>query len=993
MQQTRADLNAHLVVIALVVASLLLAILLLPTDAQLGIHLQSDADTRRAQYFLESALRKDGFRREIVIPLAKIALETGQTEMGLAALRHLDPQALTDADHALQSDLLRAGGHKQAYAEALSWLGWPDQSLQAREQLAQLYAEQRLPELQAEVLNDLARERPGDAQLVQRAAHLNAELGNRNRALALLSRLWREQPETFRAADFALLVALVRELDPSDTARRLVEQYLPRFTDSVDRIELAREFLESDRYADALALLEPLLRTDEPDRRALQLWARILVLQGRAGEAASRLRGLLTSTPGLGEVVTMLCEVALSQGDYRGALDIANHAELRAIAPRVLLWLASTAAAVRDRDALRRILPLLDDDALGQDPVTSVYLHDIAGLRVGARRWAATARTSTTLTAEQALWLAELLLGMGERGQAAAVLRDEVARHPVFDDNALRIAHLWWRTGAVIPALQAFSRTESHGPGVLAGKALLLAADGRVDTALALVDASDFAEQLSRSTARQQPGMASTGRGSQAAKDWLSALAQVADRRHAPLLAVYAYRGQLALRPGQRPVQWALAQAWLAADHPLEALAVARDVPQPYEAQEAATWRAILLAAWRAKAPVRDELVATVVPWLQTQNLQKAEPESWVHILLDAGATREAMPFVAQLAALRGGAWSARQIALLTELGATAEVQALWRAKGLDAHAPRQERLDAANALLLSGNRVVAQQILQQVADRDPADSPVVQELLRLWGPRPGPDTVLWLETRARLATGAGRRGWLEHLLWVGAHEVVSEILGQDPGSTALAPVAVEAFARGKQWKLLANWADAHLPTLSDPDVVERVAVLLAAHGQKHPAVAAYARLVALDPRNADALKWLAQASSAHPAEAERYWSASFAVTADAEKGSWRDRVAYAEALAAGDKRADSAAQLDIALRLLATQAKTAQDRNLQGGRLLARLGRHSDAVPLLEQALEATPCDDSLRADLVASLLAIQATERAAARIDPPAQCGGVSP
>ena len=982
-----AQRNAHAVVAVLVVGALAVGIWLVPTAEQLGSHLHSDNQPAEAQGYLEHALRLRGPRPEIAIPLAQTYGQQGEPRAGLQLIRQLDAQREGAVTAGLRRRLLEAAGQPQALAAALEAARGADRDNDAIDALARVYGQAQLLELQAEVLRQAALAHPDQPARVVAAAHRLASVGQQDRALQLLQRLWTQRPDAFRAADFALLLQLQIALDPTDAALQLWRDHRAPWQLGLDTVQVASQFVAADRLTEAQSLLQPLVARAVPDADAVRLWARTMLAQGRAREAADVLQTLPTIA-GLADLQTTLVEVALDDGDWPTALQIADHAGLDAIAGRALLCLASAVAAGKDRAALQRILAVTPKDAFAADPVTAVSLFLAAKDQATAQAWAKVARNAEPLPADKQLWLAELTLQMGRNGDAAAALGKYCAATALTPATSLRVAMLWWQANAPGQGLAAFdAQSGAHSAGQLAGRALLLAATGRGAEALQRIGAPQFVAILLREQADHVVDEQRRGVGRHNVLAWLSALAQIAAAQKVAPLAVFSVQQQLALQPNLRPLQWALVQAELDAAQPLAAVDALHALKLPLQAHEAASYRQALVAAYRAKAPVQNELVQVTLAYLAGADLRQSEPESWVHLLLELGANRQALPFVAQLAGLRKGAWAVRQVALLQAMGDTQAVQQLWRATAADATAPRQVRMDAAASLLAVGDRASALQAWQELAAEDPPDSAVVRQLVSLWGPRPGMAAVQWLVGRAKTAAGEAQLGWLRHAQWVGAHADVVAIVGPDPADGARMQVVVQSLMAQRQFKALAELTLRRAATLTDLALLQQLAELAAAHSEKPAAELAYLRLVELDAQHALALRYLAQTTTG--ARAEEYWRRYFALPPGRLKQTtWRDRAAFGHLLAANGKRADGRQQFAIALQLLRLEPIGDLDRALETGRLLAAMGDDTAALAELEKALAGRPCDTGLRADVVALLLGAKQYDRAKALVDVPDLC-----
>ena len=729
--------------------------LLVPSSAQLASHLYSDNENGKAQAYFEAALRERGSQRELVLPLAKIASERGEHSQALAMLHSLKAHDLSVTDRELLRQELRAVGRTGDYISHLLALRRQAPQPELLRELARLYGEQHLLELQVDALEDLYVLRSDDSTLAMDIAHLHWQLGNADRAFALLSRVWQHQPLALAPADFELLVTLHIEREPTDAGATLLRAHGGDFGLSTDGATLAGRFFAAGRFADAKRVLDPLIASGTTDARAIESWARSMVALGHSRQALQVLRGRIAADGSTATVTGLLCGLALEQGDTALALELATAAKWQGVDGRVALWLASSLAAARDLPHAALALKRVDEQALAADPVTAVYLFGLLGQRDVAAQWADMAAIREDLAPAQVLWLAELELGLGRLPRVTTAALRYAAVAPIEAHQALPVAALLWRSGASDKGLQVFDlamagRSAHHR----AARALLLAAAGRMAEALAVVESAGFwsrllaeASELAAHPGHWQP------------HQWLQALAQLATTQGSAAAQVYAYGHMLQLRPNQLSVQLALTQAHFALNQPQLALALLAELPANLPTADRTAVRVTLLAAWRAGSPVRTELVVATVAYLRDAELRDTEPQSWVHLLLELSAEREALEFVAKLAVKPGGAWTLKHLELLSLLGDHAELLAQWRKQGLDASQPAADRLAAAQQLLKVGDRGIALQVFQQVAGAEGAQGPTVQQWLNLVGPRPTLAAVQWLTERARTAAGDDKLG------------------------------------------------------------------------------------------------------------------------------------------------------------------------------------------------------------------------------------------
>lgn len=963
----------HAVVALLVLGALALVPVLVPTHAQLGSHSLGDRDAAKARAYLRHAVHERGSKRELVVPLAKIALEAGEFDGAASMLRSLSVAETASAERQMIREALRGAGRPGELVAELERARQKGDTA-ALTELAEIYEGLGLVEPLAQTLAACLAAAPRDARLVLRLAAARQQLGDLDGALALLAGLWREQPDAFAEPEFAQLLALSAAREPPALALERARAQRNRFARMTTPAALAQFFNAAGRFAQVRALLEPAVAQGRASAEQEEQWARAAIAMGGALHAMAVVRPRLATGDVPERVTALLCEAAVSQGDLQAAVRFAESAHWRGIGGRVALWLASALVAAKDLNRARVAMGRADDHALAGDPVTAVAVWLALGRREPALVWARNAETTPGLSHPHKLWLVELELQLDRPSQAADVLATAGldVRAPGL---ALRVAALFVRAGVPARGLALASGWPTTAEGH-AARALLLAAAGRCGEALSHVESSAVWTAL----VHQLPTEAAVD-----GKAWLYLLAQAAtDHGHADL-HIWALRHLLTLRPQPPGIALALAQAQLAAGRVPEALTAFQALP----ATDAGVVRGAVLAAFRAGHPVRDELVRLAVAYLQEADLRAADPQSWLHLLLELGARREALPLVAQLARAQRGAWAAKHLELLASLGEHAQVASEWRTRGADASLPAAERLEAAQQLMKAGDRAAALAVYLQVAGAEGPEGATVKQLLYLWGPRPGPVAVQWLAQRARTAVGPDQLGWLKLLLWAGAGEEAMAIAGPDAGEGPLLDLWLDAAAQGRQHKAVAGLVERRAELLYKPATLRRLAEHCAAHGQRPAAETAYARLVQLDPRDGPALRWLAQVNQGKPA-ALRWWTAYFDLPADRQgPAAWQDRSAYAELLlATADRKAEGRIQLQIALRLLEADPDAGKHRERDRGRLLVRLGRNADAVPCFERALLASPCDDALRADLVALLMGLEQLDKAQQWVDPPASC-----
>lgn len=1019
--------RTHFSVALLVAGAFALALALVPSAAELGSHLLNDQDGGRARAWLEQALAEAGPRREIALPLVKVYRDQGEPGRALALLDLIDRLSPASAipshvqlAQALRYEALRDAGHGFEAVDALWTQGLESLSAERLQELQQLLAARRLHELQLEVLTEQTRRAPGDMALRAALAHALVGAGRMDAARATLEEIWWRAPTSLRPADAELLLRLRARLDSTDSALRLAEALLALQPSLGQRLDHAQRLLQEARPEMALALLQPLLGSASGDEEVLLAALQALLQLGRVDDALAEVQAHLArvdeaaaappeiaregeaatgpgpARPSLsGRVATLVLRAALQGGRDELALSLAADVDPRGVERDVLLWLAEVAAGRDGGGALcRKLVVAIDARPERGRAATVARLAWQAGASDVAARWLARARAAGSADGVSHRDLTSLALLLRDRAAAREQLDAWAESLDPEREPWLDLAATYVRVGATAQGERAIAglcqrARRSASARCRASTALLWAAAGRLDEASSALDAGlPAALRLELRGVLAHAGPEVPTPDAQV-RDWLRALASLAvEAGHAELIR-RSYAALAIAAPGDRAVQLALARAHLDSGDHEAALRVLRRL-QPPDDESGALMRIALLGAWRRHRTHRDELVRAAVAYIARADLRTADTQSWVHLLLELGAEAEAQPSLTKLAAWYGGGWADRRLSALKAAGDLGAVRSALLDRAQDSAQPLAVRLAAIESLREGGEREAAMRLLLELAAGEPAESPAVVRLLALAGPRPPTAVRALLVKRAEAAEGDQRRAFARHLLWIHAERDALRLLERDPHPESIALV-VQSLVGLRDGAALAALARTHLPTLSDAALVERLARGLHDLAERPAAQLAFERLLALRPQHEEALRHLARAQARRPALAERYWQALMALppTARGPIG-FRDHLALAEALTAQPGRATEAqTHLQVALRLLDAEPDAPGfDRDRLAGMLLARLRRPLEAAARLRTALERAPCDDGLRADLVAALMAAQRLEDADAVVEPPARC-----
>ena len=169
-------------------------------------------------------------------------------------------------------------------------------------------------------------------------------------------------------------------------------------------------------------------------------------------------------------------------------------------------------------------------------------------------------------------------------------------------------------------------------------------------------------------------------------------------------------------------------------------------------------------AADRVGAGARDQFADFLEAELRRRDLSDAEVDERV-ALFYARSPQRAVTSLSARAIARGGASASVHLEAMIKLGQKAQATELMTQLAANPRLPVTERRGYAYRLLETGARKPAEAAYREIAATEPPDGPDMRQLLFLWGPRPGAESLDWIEGRYRAAkTPHDRRVWIGYL-------------------------------------------------------------------------------------------------------------------------------------------------------------------------------------------------------------------------------------
>lgn len=367
-----------------------------------------------------------------------------------------------------------------------------------------------------------------------------------------------------------------------------------------------------------------------------------------------------------------------------------------------------------------------------------------------------------------------------------------------------------------------------------------------------------------------------------------------------------------------------------------------------------------------------DELADLLERQLADPALDAAGREQRAFLLLEVAGAERALPTLRLLASASvTGPWDGLYREALEKLGRKAELRQYILARAANPRVPAPERRQLAFVLLEQGDKPATLQVLQSLAAGQGPQSEDFRQLAYLWGPRPPPGALDWIEARARTARNpAEQAAWYGRLAELGGARRVADALGQGgtPAAADLKSPFIEALAAEGKGRELAEAVRSATVSERDPERLRRYARLSEQARQRGAAAEAWKALLSLRPEDGDAMRQLGMLAydENRLEEAERLLRRYLARGA----GDYEANYFLGEALSALKRNAAAVPFYKRALEQIRAGTARSDAVAQTEANLLNRLGRVDEAVTLFERLRKVRPNDRQLKADYASMLI-----------------------
>jgi len=1014
---TRLARPFYAVVAALVVIGGVVAYLLVPRERELAEIYHRGREFAAARDAYEAQLAGGALPLSIVVPLADVYIYFGQIKHAIGLLQRYE--AAYPGNVEILRRLADAYSQDQEISRRMETLEKIDKLKVDSESLREVLDEQRDRADSNGQMATLARliERPDTTPFeVAEYGRLLAGRGEYRNAVVVLERRAAQGPKALNYDGIELLCSLLLDLNRPDDAQKYAASFLEGNTDPSAIGAITSLFVMRGRPDIALHLIEPFQARAGDDPKLLGDVIEVERAAGRSFQALARLQKLDDAGHLPQSMYVTYVELAVEASDRDQAFKGLERVNPHALQPATITGLIELALMGGDVTRAAVLARAAGDDVFMDAPMVAAELALAQGDMTRAEMWVRRAQAMPSLSPREAIALARYEASHDQKASARrrALAMIENPRTP--DGDLPSLASLFIQLGVSASDAALFDRLRLQRPSPRADAAWALVATAAGQTA-AVHDWLQQAQGLDEQTLADLFYAARDAKQAQLAFAAAERLykASASPRNAAAYAQALTDVGRAAdalpllrpLLPGDREIAavylTALAKAYAAGapvrdelvafatkrinDPSLTATergdvaaalvaAGAYDVALPLLANLAKTQRgnwfwAYVEAAKKAKR--NDELAAFLKAELARSDLSRKEREDRIYALIDLGGAAAALPYLQTQAETYGGEWVYAYEEAAKKAGQ--EGQYLdFLTKRLDrTDLPRAERRDGAFRLLAANRKPQAEKVFFSLAQDQPPDSPEVQQLLYLWGPRPAPAQLDWLEKRARTARGAEKGAWLDVLANDGAAARVVQI-AEDSGPVASMDAAVfasyiQALAALKRNDKLAQALDQRLSKETSPIVLRKLARAASEAGLAAPALDAYKRILSQAPDDRDALRGAGIAA----ASAQRYQDARLYLTRYFAQGPADDYEAafvLGEALSSLDQQGAAANSYARALKIIDAANKPSFQMRLVRANILQRLGRSQEALKAFEALRAERPNDKDLRADMVTALM-----------------------
>ncbi|MBV9507862.1 MAG: hypothetical protein JO323_22965 [Acidobacteriia bacterium] len=996
------------------------SVLLIPAPGVIGLMYFKGGHYREAKEALERRLSAGDKSVDVVVPLAELYVQSGQVNRAVSLLKTLRvaPSERSSLDREI-GNFERFGQFTKAYLQTLEEINRLQKSEDSLRELADLYRYLGQTGRLTETLRTLAANYPGEPSDLTELANLEAVEGHTAKAIDTLLLLERRHPESINTDSVEFLISVLLDSGQTERAVERAEQWVSAQRSPDQAIRFAGMFDARQKPAQGLRLLARFDAVAPDNPALLSEWVHLQVATGQGQAAFERLKSLRRANRLLPELAESFLDLALEQNEISAAIEFAESAGFQHLPIRALLNLAARAMATAHEPFVHRMVARMGEGFLNSRPLLAARISLARGDRARGRKWLLRAASDAALSDEDRLTVAEQERRLGDPAQALNQI-SRVRLENLSEPELMEAARIYTNLEKVQEGLEHFQTLKRMNRKGEAGWALLATSSGHAHEVSDWLRSAPYG--LSEDFLKDLYYAAADHHMLEVALTCARRLYQVSpvDGNRFLLAAALNFAGKpeealphlryLLPRKKDEAVEGTYSQALQSAMQASRGEAGERlrtelrhfwaaklKSPDQSEKQRLNTVYGLLdIHAWDEALPTLRDLArrhpeiaslyldsatqahreGDVVSFLKTEIDRRDLPaeygEERLRALIEHGHEAVALPYLRVRALASDPRWISIYEEALAKLGQTAELAAFWRSRAAKSTTSVEEKRAIAFRLIEAGHTDWAADIFRGLAQSAKPDDQDVADLLFLWGPKPGPEAIAWLEERARTSSGKERAGWWNRLIEAGAAERViflakSELPPPGDGGVLL-DVFLRALAQTGDKRALIESVTTEISALEEPRRIRELSRLARDSGATIAAETGYSRLLNLVPDDAEARHWLGvwAFSRANYSAAEEYLRS----LAGSPRAAYDDDFYYAELLWRKRNRRMAIQEYGRALRSVEQLSDPPVEAYVAHAQSLFRVGFTDRAFEEFQALLVEFPLNRDVRADYAALLL-----------------------
>ncbi|MBF0587770.1 MAG: tetratricopeptide repeat protein [Magnetococcales bacterium] len=809
----------------LICSGLGVAWMLYPSDDVLALMNLKDKEFDSAKSHYEKRLSDGDMTGPVVMPLVKLHLQYGDVDSATSLLERfieLNPNHMEGRKQL--GTLYKYSQRPEDFLTNLQEMARLDPTKESLQTLSDLYNFHGQYDDQIKILEQMVKLYPEEPRSYDGLSRLYATRKRFGEAAQTLLSMRSRHPQEMEEDHIGFLINLLFESKRYEEALKEATVWLKESPDLGFTTELARLFRTRGKPEMAWTLLEPWIDRTASNNGLLSEVVQAAAATGRGQRMLDELFGRL----GEGElgrqerIYLVELAVAMEQPDsVRFSLEGIDYEQLPESTMTDLITFSVNDK--QDEDLPVWLLERVPTEYLDRHPILAAEMAHRADDMEKVDRWLEMASSARNMDDAGRIRLASLMVRIGRKEEGMRRLQ-QVAHLPTMPEWMLQdLAWFFIRSENIPEGLGLFEKIRPirNTAGVDYFWGMLATAAGKDDAVLKWVD--------------ETPELAE-----QSFLDLTGIALQVERIELASSLAT-----RLAEHYPGKPSVMMLARVLTEAGQPVLALEQIQTLGElSIAGEEGAVLEAVLIAAWRDKAipdeeialfleqrlrhidPTPDENLTYATIFMQTGYKDRAEE---IFLVLAEGAGPDSDEVNGLIAAMADQPGPETEQWLLAQMSKakTEKDRKAWQ-KHLREHA----------FLLLDKKQVQsATRIFQNLATRLPPDSPEVQQLLYLWGPRPDETALNWIVARAKKARGDKEAAqWLSMLVGAGdafhASELAAKRLPKAGQGGPILKVYLQALSSLRQGPQMIMAIRKPIPELKDRKKLAQLAKILSGNAK-----------------------------------------------------------------------------------------------------------------------------------------------------------------